>query len=253
MKPATVRESACQREPPASRPEVSKRSPATVMNAWPGVGVDRHPAPGAGPAEARQRGGVHRAVDEPGRGQREGDRARAVVGAVDERLVGQAPVAAAVDVGLARDRVGGVDDGRHTRRRGRRDRGQASGPSPAASIARPARDPKACSSSRRTWASVGAPRPLAEPVWPAFRDAGFEAAPDAPAACPAAVWREGSGGGMYGGPVRHSAIWCISPEPQPAAARAAMQKAIVTPRRTRSSMAAHKGVRALTHIRPARG
>ncbi len=103
-----------------------------------GVGVDRHPAPGAGPPEVRQRGGVHRAVQEPGRRQREGDRARAVVGGVDERLVGQAPMAAAVDVGLARDGVGGVDDGRHARRRGRRDGGQASGAQPGG-VDRPSR------------------------------------------------------------------------------------------------------------------
>ena len=43
---------------------------------------------------------------------------------------------------------------------------------------------------------------------------------------------------MYGGPVRHSAIWCISAEPQPAAIREAMQEAIATPRRTLPSMAA---------------
>ena len=110
--------------------------------------------------------------------------------------------------------------------------------SPAASIARPAREPKACSSSRRTSASVGAPRPLAEAVCEAFSGAVFEASPDVPAAClPAVAW-VGSGGGMYGGPVRHSAIRCISVEPQPAAIREAMQKAIATPLRTASSMAA---------------
>ena len=58
---------------------------------------------------------------------------------------------------------------------------------------------------------------------------------------------------MYGGPVRHSAIRCISLEPQPAAIREAMQKAIATPLRTPLSMAAIKGVCALTHIRPGRG
>jgi hypothetical protein len=109
-------------------------------------------------------------------------------------------------------------------------------PNAAASIARPARDPKACSSSRRTCASVGARRPLLT----ACRDAGLEAALDALAACPPPACRDGSGGGMYGGPVRHSAIRCVALEPQPAAARAAMQRTIVTPLRTALSMAAIK-------------
>ena len=74
----------------------------------------------------------------------------------------------------------------------------------------------------------------------AFRDADFEAAPDALAACPTGAWRDGSGGGMYGGPVRHSAIRCVSPEPQPTAIRAAMQKTIVAPLRTPLSMATIK-------------
>jgi hypothetical protein len=51
-------------------------------------------------------------------------------------------------------------------------------------------------------------------------------------ASPAPAWRPGSGGGMYGGPVRHSAIWCVSTEPQPAAIREPMQRAIATPLRT---------------------
>jgi hypothetical protein len=42
---------------------------------------------------------------------------------------------------------------------------------------------------------------------------------------------------MYGGPVLHSAIWCISPEPQPTAVTEAMQRAIATPLRTPGSMA----------------
>ena len=127
-------------------------------------------------------------------------------------------------------------------------------PSPAASIARPARDPKACSSSRRTWASVGAPRPLAERAFGGL----LETLPSRPRRARsrparAAAARPGSGGGMYGGPVRHSAIWCISAEPQPAAIREAMQKAIATPRRTLAEYGGHKGVCALTHTGPAKG
>ena len=45
---------------------------------------------------------------------------------------------------------------------------------------------------------------------------------------------------MYGGPVRHSAIWCIATEPQPPAVMEAMQRAIATPLRTLLSMAAVK-------------
>jgi hypothetical protein len=74
----------------------------------------------------------------------------------------------------------------------------------------------------------------------AFPDAAFNAAPDVPAACRAPAWRPGSGGGMYGGPVRHSAIWCVSAEPQPAAIMEVMQRAIATPLRTPLSMAGLK-------------
>jgi hypothetical protein len=45
---------------------------------------------------------------------------------------------------------------------------------------------------------------------------------------------------MYGGPVRHSAIWCVSAEPQPAAIMEVMQRAIATPLRTPLSMAGLK-------------
>src|SRR3954465_11193307 len=59
----------------------------------PGVRVDRDPAPGPGLAPAHEAGRVQRAGEQTARGERVGDRARAVVAARS------AAVAAAPDVG----------------------------------------------------------------------------------------------------------------------------------------------------------
>jgi hypothetical protein len=76
-----------------------------------GVGEDRHPPAGPGLAPARERARVERALEQAGRGEREGHRAAAVVGRVDPDALGAlAPVAAAVDVGQPRDLVGRGDD-----------------------------------------------------------------------------------------------------------------------------------------------
>src|SRR5206468_5389615 len=62
-------------------------------------------------AEVREPGRVQRRVEVAGVGQRERDRARAVVGRVDPQALGSAAtVAAAVDIGQAGDLVGRGDD-----------------------------------------------------------------------------------------------------------------------------------------------
>ena len=82
---------------PRARPPASGAglAPPARVEAQPGdrhermavVGVDRHPAARPGAAPARQRARGHRRVDEARGGQGEGDRARAVVGGVDPRLL----------------------------------------------------------------------------------------------------------------------------------------------------------------------
>src|SRR3954447_10299916 len=83
-----------------------------------GVRVDRHPATAPGLAPALERGRVELTVHQPGRGERERHRSRAVVRRVDPRLVAlDAAVAAAVAVRRACHLVGGADDRRDLRRR----------------------------------------------------------------------------------------------------------------------------------------
>ena len=103
-KPAVGRAASCQRVPARPWPLVSKRRPATIMKMWPRVRVDRDPLARPGRAEVDEGARRHRAVEQAGAGERERDRARAVVAVVAPGAVTAAPL-----VGELRDLVAGQD------------------------------------------------------------------------------------------------------------------------------------------------
>ena len=90
------------------------------MNVWPGVGVDRDPAPRAGCSPGGEIARDERGAEQAAGGQRVADRARAVIPVGDERRVSAAP-----DVGEVGDRVAAGDHALHGFGHVRRDRDRA--------------------------------------------------------------------------------------------------------------------------------
>ena len=103
--PAVERMSFCQREPVTRWPEVSKRIARHLHEHVARAGPDRHPLAGPGLAPGHERARGERRLEQPGGGEREGDRARAVVARVQPLAVAAAP-----QVRRARDDVARLDD-----------------------------------------------------------------------------------------------------------------------------------------------
>ena len=157
-----------------------------------GVGVDRHPAPAAGPCRSapapRSPSGCRPGRRPPARRRPSPSSRRRVSTNVSSA---RRPWPAAVDVGLARDRVGGVDDGRHARRRGRRDRGQAARAQSGGVDRAPGPRSEGLLELALDLGVGRGPAAAAGRLGPRTpREARFGARPRG----------SGSGGGMYGGP-----------------------------------------------------